>query len=1476
MNRSNPWRLGLLTVLLAACSTTPDVAVTPPSPPTAPITPAPPVAPKYASVTLAIVIPAPPQDDAGLGEQYVSSATQSLQITMDGTVIRTVDAGVGKPGCTGTGPVTCTFTLTEIVTPGDHTFAVRAYSGAGATGSLLGTFGPETRTLAAGTMNTLNFTLTGVVGNVQVQPTTAAASDNVSVNTYLLAPGQARTFEAKQYDAAGQMITGPGTPDLFACTTSTDVQITADDHQGHFTVETAQTELLSAPIGLHRESCSGPLVRTVRVANRVLLWPEFTGLPGNVTGPVTVTDSAGQALPDLAMSDSVNLEPGTYTLGLPTLTSGKYRYSPPAASFPVTLKLGEPKLPQFAYSAAVQMSFAVTVSSEAPKAGDPVTVTAQLLGADGQPFSQAGTTVTWSSSSGGSFSPTTSTTDASGKATTAFTTSTTVGTTHVVTASATDTGTSVAGSSAGILTQGVPVARPDAPAGTSAPSQPFHVAFNAGANTAYTSSTAENLLTNDTRGATVGPVGISGFGGGSLGGTVTDHAAGSTVSFGTGGSLKVNADGSFTFTPAQGFTGLFTFNYRLTNNYGSSDALVTLAVGQRPAVSNDAYAPTLLGNVPINTATSTGFKVSVNDQGDNVTRAVTAQTGGTATLNADGTFTFRPTPGQEGAASFQYTATNGFGTTAPATVSLNVANSVWFVNAAASSNGDGSFDKPFNCLTGPGCFSTTTADGVSDRVFLYSSTYTGGLTLLDGQGVYGQGASGSFASTLGVTWPADAGTPPALGGPVPTITAPAGTNGVNLAQNNTLRGLGLGTAGGSALSGTNFGTLTFSELGISTAGQALNLATGTLAGNFSSLNSSGGASNIVLTGVNGTSVLGTASDSLSGATGDAVRIDGGSGSFTYAGTVSNTNALAVNVLNKTGGTTLFSGAINPVTAARGIAVSGNTGGSVVFSGPQKISSGAAHGVNLTNNTGASISFTSGNLQVATTTGAAFNATGGGTVVVKGAGADTSTLSSAGGAALNVSDTTIGTGGLRFQSITANGGPNGILLKNTGALAGLTVSGTGTPGSGGTIQNTAGGDGQTAGNGVYLESTRDVSLNWVRLTSHSNFAIRGLDVNNFTLTNSVVDGLNGNNGVANEGAVAFGENDINVLVRNGVTGTVSITGNSFSGGLEDTLRITNISGTLSSLTATGNTFGTPQGSATNVLGNHAFAVRVHGTAVVSANVRNNTFNSWLGGNAFDMSVQGTGTGTLAFRSNQLSNNNTDTCCGSGGVWVNGGNLTFDISDNTITKTNGTAISVGEAANIASNLRGTVQNNTIGQAGVTNSGSATGSGIFIGHLGAGTSTVLVQNNTIRQINGLTGITVQIGDAAAGGGQGTLNATVTGNTIAEPGPTAATNSGLHGIYTNVGTVSGDAHTACLNISGNIISNFGANRIRPNQRFLTGITLPGYTGANNDNAAIAAYLSGRNTVGTVAVANNVSAGGLGYTNTPGGAPCPQPPTVP
>jgi hypothetical protein len=183
-------------------------------------------------------------------------------------------------------------------------------------------------------------------------------------------------------------------------------------------------------------------------------------------------------------------------------------------------------------------------------------------------------------------------------------------------------------------------------------------------------------------------------------------------------------------------------------------------------------------------------------------------------------------------------------------------------------------------------------------------------------------------------------------------------------------------------------------------------------------------------------------------------------------------------------------------------------------------------------------------------------------------------------------------------------------------------------------------------------------------------------------------------------------------------------------------------------------------------------------------------------------------------------------------------------------------------------------------VANSGSAEGSGLYLQNVSLGTMTVAVTKNTIRWFNNF-GIYMQTG----GGGSATsgiLNATITGNTIANPGTTPGT-SGFtkNGIHLNVGTFPGDTFQVCTKIGGagalansitgsGLDGNGGANNdFRLRQRQSTTVRLPGYTGANNNNAAVVTFVQGNNgTTPTGIASNTVATGGGGFTGS--GTTCP------
>ena len=177
--------------------------------------------------------------------------------------------------------------------------------------------------------------------------------------------------------------------------------------------------------------------------------------------------------------------------------------------------------------------------------------------------------------------------------------------------------------------------------------------------------------TQDTPLAVTAPSGVLANDTSGSGGPLTARLAGGP----THGTVSLNADGSFTYSPAAGYSGPDAFTY--TANDGGLDSLpatVTLTVTPKPpppTANPDAYSTGQ--DTPLTVTAPTG--VLANDAGGQRRgtdrRLVGGPAHGTLTLNPDGSFTYNPTAGYNGPDAFTYAATNSAGS-AQATVALTV------------------------------------------------------------------------------------------------------------------------------------------------------------------------------------------------------------------------------------------------------------------------------------------------------------------------------------------------------------------------------------------------------------------------------------------------------------------------------------------------------------------------------------------------------------------------------------------------------------------------------------------------------------------------------------------------------------------------------------------------------------------------------------------------------------------------------------
>jgi hypothetical protein len=491
------------------------------------------------------------------------------------------------------------------------------------------------------------------------------------------------------------------------------------------------------------------------------------------------------------------------------------------------------------------------------------------------------------------------------------------------------------------------------------------------------------------------------------------------------------------------------------------------------------------------------------------------------------------------------------------------------------------------------------------------------------------------------------------------------------------------------------------------------------------------STNSASTGVSLTNVTGTFSaesgSSITNSTGTDFNISGGTANVTYKGTITDDVGQLVSVASTTGGTKSFTGAI--------------TDGD----------DGDGSGISLSSNTGATIRFTGG-VVLNTGPNAAFAATGGGTVEVcdedpcnPGAtGLNVNKITTTTATALNVANTTIGSNNLEFRSIsagTAASGPaSGIVLNNTGASGGLTVKGTGSAGSGGTIQ-------KTTSSGISLTSTLNFSASFMNINTSGDDGINGSAVNGFSLIScSLAD--NGN-GVIDEG-----------VELNNPAGTLTFTNTSVTRSFHNNVKIDMNNVNVTAINVTGGSFTNNKVSGS---GANGFFVAVRGTSTLGT--------SLVSGTAFadtvvsQLKVDAADTATVTSFTAQ-------NCTFSG---ISGNAVDFTqaqsanavyrfLNNSTITGHQSHAINVFSASSATGGtIQARIQGNTIGNSGSAGSGSATGNGIRVLIQGRTVGTVLLDGNVIRQVPVARGIDAQfLGPTTSGQPLTQSDITVTNNDV------------------------------------------------------------------------------------------------------------------
>jgi VCBS repeat-containing protein len=140
------------------------------------------------------------------------------------------------------------------------------------------------------------------------------------------------------------------------------------------------------------------------------------------------------------------------------------------------------------------------------------------------------------------------------------------------------------------------------------------------------------------------------------------------------GTVSVNANGTYTYTPAANYHGSDSFTYTVSDGHGGVNTY-TVNITVNPI--NDLNQAPTAGNDSLVTnegSTKTQTLPSATDiDGDSVTYAkATDPSHGTVSVNANGTYTYTPAANYHGSDSFTYTVSDGYGGVNTYTVNITV------------------------------------------------------------------------------------------------------------------------------------------------------------------------------------------------------------------------------------------------------------------------------------------------------------------------------------------------------------------------------------------------------------------------------------------------------------------------------------------------------------------------------------------------------------------------------------------------------------------------------------------------------------------------------------------------------------------------------------------------------------------------------------------------------------------------------------
>jgi VCBS repeat-containing protein len=889
-------------------------------------------------------------------------------------------------------------------------------------------------------------------------------------------------------------------------------------------------------------------------------------------------------------------------------------------------------------------------------------------------------------------------------------------------------------------------------------------------------------------------------------------------------SFALNADGSFTYVHNGSETASDSFTYKANDGAADSNIVtVTItinAVNDAPVAAGDSYGTSEGGTLNIPAPGVLGNDTDAENQSLAAVLVSGPANAASFAFNADGSFSYVHNGGETTSDSFTYKANDGTSDSNTVTVTISITP----VNDPPVANAD-SYSVTFGgslTVSAPGVLGND-ADPENDGLTasLVSGPSAGNLTL-NADGSFSYTHTGSSLGTDSFTYVANDG---AGNSNVATVTINI-INQPPVASNDSFSGVGntqlrVGTGGAAHPALVVSGSVLANDADVDGGPSPLSVSAfdaTTAAGGSVSMSPNGTFNYLPPTGFVG-------SDSFTYTITDGQSTDQGTVAVQVADVVWYVNGAAAGA--QTGRSTEPFATLGQAESAASathiihVAPGLYATGIVLLDGQQLIGSGVPLVV------GAHILApatsrpnVSGTIQLASGTAVSgLNVVGVSPIGIGATSVTSGSIYEVGissfGDGISLADVS---GAFTVTNAAINPGGRGLVLSGAADVT-MTTSSIVTSGSTGVV---ASGSGLLAFNGGSIASTSAIAMN----VTGRQFGGSGLT----SVTSS--GGASG-------------------IVVNGTSGVLKVNGTGIAGS----------GGTINSASGPGiqavNAEGVKLGWMT-VTGSGAQGLLVSNTLAgpSSIEVRNTTMTSNFSA-AIQAANSGTGSMAITVDANAMHQNG-----GAVVLQTSNGPLDAIVTGNSTTFNSGNAISIARNAGASGAVNATVTGNVIGTAGVLASGTNCGGGcigISISARGSNTFRTRIENNQIRQVDAF-GIRL-----LAGQGTASLSATVMNNDVGEPLATA-----LAGISIQSGIVTADTSSVCAAIEDNVVTGAWTPGIAV-RNFSSGsqFSLPGYLGLGTDTTAVAAFISGNNTVASVTATRRTIAPANQFS---GGGPCPLP----